>query len=83
MFGCSWNVVTVLTALFSIKSLKWMMTEMYSGLIPIYENEPDRALFFVFQPKVEGPPVDEIVIWMNVCFLGQHICVSDDGKCVN
>jgi len=38
--------------------------EMYSGLIPIDEKDPSRALFFVFQPTV-GKPTDEIVIWLN------------------
>lgn len=41
------------------------MSEMYSGLMHIHEDEPDRALFFVFQPRIGGPQVDEITIWMN------------------
>lgn len=40
------------------------MTEMYSGLIPLDESNPERALFFVFQPRV-GDPVDEITFWTN------------------
>jgi carboxypeptidase D len=38
--------------------------EIYSGLIPIDEKDPSRALFFVFQPTV-SEPTDEVVIWLN------------------
>lgn len=39
---------------------------MYSGLIPIdTNNKTDGELFFVFQPKTSGDPVDEVTIWFN------------------
>lgn len=48
---------------------------MYSGLMPIDEANPDRALFFVFQPRIGGPPVDEITVWTN----GGPGCSSLEG----
>ena len=38
--------------------------EFYSGSVPIDESDPDRTLFFVFQPAIDKP-VREIVIWLN------------------
>ena len=38
--------------------------EFYAGSIVIDEDNPNRTLFFVFQPAMEGP-VDEITIWLN------------------
>lgn len=36
-----------------------LLSEMYSGLIPIDMNNASRALFYVFQPTI-GEPVDEV-----------------------
>lgn len=47
----------------SLPEVPFDIGEMYSGLVPIDMKNASRALFFVFQPKTEGPPVDEITIW--------------------
>lgn len=52
---------------FQVKELPdipYDLGEIYSGLIPIDEKDPSRALFFVFQPTV-SKPTDEVVIWLN------------------
>ena len=36
--------------------------EFYSGVIPVDKSKPDRSMFFVFQPRVGGPPVDEVTV---------------------
>ena len=38
--------------------------EFYSGSVPIDESNPDRTLFFIFKPAINGP-VDEVTIWLN------------------
>lgn len=48
----------------SLPSVPFDVGEMYSGLIPINEKDPDRSLFFVFAPTT-GKPVDEVTIWLN------------------
>lgn len=35
---------------------------LYSGMLPIDDNEPDRALFFYYAPH---PSSDDVVIWSN------------------
>ena len=47
-----------------LPDLPFDLGEMYSGLIPINEEDPSRALFFVFQPTISAP-TDEVVIWLN------------------
>ena len=41
------------------------LTEMYSGVMPLNMSDDSRGLFFVFQPRVGGPPVEEVTIWFN------------------
>ncbi|CAL3966703.1 unnamed protein product, partial [Diplocarpon coronariae] len=48
----------------NLPDVKYDIGEMYSGLIPINKQDPDRSLFFVFQPT-DGPRVDEVTIWLN------------------
>jgi carboxypeptidase D len=38
---------------------------MYSGMMPVDSSTPDSEMFFVFEPRVGGDPVDEITIWLN------------------
>lgn len=38
-----------------------LLSETYSGLIPIDMNNASRALFYVFQPRIGGDPVDEVL----------------------
>lgn len=58
----------VWTLAYRVKSLphvSYDIGEMYSGLIPIDNNDTSRQLFYVFQPTI-GEEVDEITIWLNV-----------------
>jgi hypothetical protein len=41
--------------------------ELYSGSIPINESNPNKNLFFFYQPTT-GKPVNEITIWLNGSF---------------
>lgn len=38
--------------------------EFYSGLVPIDESDPDRALFFIFKPAINTTSTD-LTIWLN------------------
>ncbi|KAF2497651.1 alpha/beta-hydrolase [Lophium mytilinum] len=49
--------------------------ELYSGFMPVDESDPDSAMFFFFEPRIGGDPVDEITIWLN----GGPGCSSLEG----
>jgi carboxypeptidase D len=49
----------------SLPDINYNIGEMYSGTIPVNKKDPSRSMFFVFEPRVGGPPVDEITIWFN------------------
>lgn len=57
----------------SLPSVPFDVGELYSGLVPVY-NDPSRALFFFFAPTT-GDPVDEVTIWLN----GGPGCSSLEG----
>lgn len=59
----------------SLPLLNYDIGEVYSGLLPIDGNDTSRELFFVFQPRISGPAVDEITIWLN----GGPGCSSLEG----
>lgn len=57
----------------SLPSVPFDVGELYSGLVPVYDD-PSRALFFFFAPTT-GDPVDEVTIWLN----GGPGCSSLEG----
>lgn len=48
----------------SLPEVRYDVGELYAGNIAIDSNDPNRTLFFVFQPTI-GEPVDEVTIWLN------------------
>lgn len=59
------RLIVVAYRVTSLPDVPFNVGEMYSGLIPVKVDDTSRQLFFVYQPKIAGPPVDEITIWMN------------------
>lgn len=57
----------------SLPSVPFDVGELYSGLVPVYDD-PSRALFFFFAPTTSDP-VDEVTIWLN----GGPGCSSLEG----
>lgn len=50
----------------SLPDINVDLVEMYAGLVPIDTNNKEYGeLFFIFQPKTSGDPVDEVTIWFN------------------
>ncbi|KAF1992197.1 alpha/beta-hydrolase [Aulographum hederae CBS 113979] len=48
----------------SMPDIDYDLGEMYSGTIPISENDTSRQMFFVYQPTT-SEPVDEVTVWFN------------------
>lgn len=45
----------------SLPDVHFELGEMYSGFMPIREND---SLFYIFQPKI-GEPSDDLTVWLN------------------
>jgi len=53
----------------SLPDVPFAVGELYSGVVALnYTNSTGRGLFFMFKPTI-GEPVDEVTIWLNVCYL--------------
>ena len=63
LFAPAFLVIAYLTS--EIPGIDYDFGEMYTGRIPVDPSDPSRKMFFIFKPKQDGPPIDEITIWFN------------------
>lgn len=62
-FNLDWPKCNIFTAhvVESLPDVHFELGEMYSGFMPIREND---SLFYIFQPKI-GEPSDDLTVWLN------------------